>query len=79
VLADISRISPTPRSPSTQWCRREPAKGEKQVDIIMLPQTREKASTRDRQIENYRCDGQVTRIRLESCSDRMETLLNPDS
>ncbi len=68
VLADISRILADASISINAMVQREPAKGEKQVDIIMLThQTREKGiNTAIGKIEKLPVvTGQVTRIRLE--------------
>jgi len=68
VLADISRILADASISINAMVQREPAKGEKQVDIIMLThQTREKSiNTAIGKIEKLPVvTGKVTRIRLE--------------
>jgi homoserine dehydrogenase len=68
VLADISRILADASISINAMVQREPAKGEKQVDIIMLThQTREKnINTAIGKIEKLPVvTGKVTRIRLE--------------
>ena len=68
VLADISRILADASISINAMVQREPAKGEKQVDIIMLThQTREKSiNTAIGKIEKLpMVTGKVTRIRLE--------------
>ena len=68
VLADISRILADASISINAMVQREPAKGEKQVDIIMLThQTREKGiNTAIGKIEKLPVvTGKVTRIRLE--------------
>ena len=68
VLADISRILADASISINAMVQREPAKGEKQVDIIMLThQTREKnINTAIGKIEKLpMVTGKVTRIRLE--------------
>jgi len=68
VLADISRILADASISINAMVQREPAKGEKQVDIIMLThETREKSiNTAIGKIEKLPVvTGKVTRIRLE--------------
>jgi len=68
VLADVSRILADASISINAMVQREPAKGEKQVDIIMLThQTREKSiNTAIGKIEKLPVvTGKVTRIRLE--------------
>ncbi len=68
VLADITRILADASISIDAMVQREPAEGEKQVDIIMLThQTREKSiNTAIRKIEALPVvTGKVTRIRLE--------------
>jgi len=68
VLADISRILADASISINAMVQREPAEGEKQVDIIMLThQTREKSiNTAIGKIEKLPVvTGKVTRIRLE--------------
>ena len=68
VLADISRILADASISINAMVQREPAKGEKQVDIIMLThQTREKSiNTAIGKIEKLPVvTGKITRIRLE--------------
>jgi len=68
VLADISRILADASISINAMVQREPAKGEKQVDIIMLThQTREKSiNTAIGKIEKLpTVTGKITRIRLE--------------
>ena len=68
VLADISRILADASISINAMVQREPAEGEKQVDIIMLThQTREKSiNTAIGKIEKLPVvTGRVTRIRLE--------------
>src|SRR5256712_6715807 len=68
VLADISRILADASISINAMVQREPAKGEKQVDIIMLThQTREKSiNTAIGKLEKLPLlTGKITRIRLE--------------
>jgi homoserine dehydrogenase len=68
VLADISRILADASISINAMVQREPAEGEKQVDIIMLThQTREKGiNAAIGKIEKLPVvTGKVTRIRLE--------------